>query len=78
MNEEYTNEGTINFVKSELSYIIEIQLLDYFLYPNIKENIRFSSREREKVSPELFDAIDDILQDTIKRLDKLKEQFPNK
>lgn len=81
-DEEYTNEGTINFVKSKVEYIYEYDLLDYFFYPREGDDLGVTDKldnliPRDTVSPELYDDILEVLEKTNRELELIKKKYPN-
>lgn len=81
-NEEFTNEGTINFVKSKIEFIYEYQLLNFFFSPKEGTDVDYMDKVdnldyRATVTPELYFDICKILENTEEILEDLKKKYPN-
>lgn len=83
-HQEYTNAGAISFSIDYLRLLYENEILNYFYYDDAEsENgIRNQSsvtslNVRKNVSPELYDEIQEIVDEAIGKLEKLIEKFPN-
>lgn len=81
-NEEFTNEGTINFVKSKIEFIYEYQLLNFFFSPKEGTEVDYMDKVdnldyRTTVTPDLYFEICKILENTEEILEELKKKYPN-
>lgn len=68
VEEEYTNEGFINFVKNKLSHVIDYDYWEYLYYPK-------TAQSRETVDRELYDKIEEIIVEAIEKISSLKKSF---